>query len=95
MVNQFEGLMRNFCCFLNPGKGVTFDSGGISIKPSANMDEMRADMGGAACVLATLLSVAQLELPINVTGDCLIFENRFYNQMGLCLVPSCSAGFRY
>lgn len=34
------------------------------------MDEMRADMGGAACVLATLLSVAQLELPINVTGIC-------------------------
>ena len=35
------------------------------------MDEMRADMGGAACVLATLLSVAQLELPINVTGTSL------------------------
>lgn len=47
---------------------MTFDSGGISIKPSAGMDEMRADMGGAACVLATFLSVAQLELPINFIG---------------------------
>lgn len=50
------------------GKGITFDSGGISIKSSSAMDEMRADMGGAACVLATLLSVAELKLPINVVG---------------------------
>lgn len=57
------------------GKGVTFDSGGISIKPSASMDEMRADMGGAACVLATMLSVAQLELPINFIGLIPLCEN--------------------
>ncbi|XP_065210972.1 cytosol aminopeptidase-like isoform X2 [Planococcus citri] len=57
------------------GKGVTFDSGGISLKPSASMDEMRADMGGAACVLATMLSVAQLELPINFIGLIPLCEN--------------------
>lgn len=51
------------------GKGITFDSGGISIKPSAKMDAMRADMGGAANVVATLHAVADLKLPINVTGE--------------------------
>ena len=50
------------------GKGVTFDSGGISIKPSAGMEEMRADMSGAACVLGTIKAVSQLGLPINLIG---------------------------
>lgn len=50
------------------GKGVTFDSGGISIKPSASMDEMRADMGGAACVVATIQAAARLKLPLNIVG---------------------------
>ena len=40
------------------GKGVTFDAGGISIKPSANMDAMRADMGGAAVTVATVYAAA-------------------------------------
>jgi len=53
---------------LNAGKGVTFDSGGISIKPSAGMEEMRGDMGGAACVVGALQAVARLQLPVNVTG---------------------------
>ena len=48
------------------GKGVTFDSGGISIKPSNNMDEMKFDMCGAASVLGALVAVAQLNLPINL-----------------------------
>ncbi len=48
------------------GKGLTFDAGGISIKPSAKMDEMKYDMCGAASVMGTLLSVAELELAINV-----------------------------
>ena len=51
------------------GKGITFDSGGISIKPSANMDKMRGDMGGAACTLATILTVAKLKLPLYVKGE--------------------------
>ena len=41
------------------GKGVTFDTGGISIKPSGKMDQMRGDMGGAACMTGCLYSVAQ------------------------------------
>lgn len=50
------------------GKGVTFDSGGISIKPSQAMDEMRADMGGAATVTAALLAAAKLNMKVNVVG---------------------------
>jgi leucyl aminopeptidase len=50
------------------GKGVTFDSGGISIKPSAGMDEMKSDMAGAACVIGVLEAVAKLGLPLRVVG---------------------------
>ncbi|MSR15126.1 MAG: leucyl aminopeptidase [Gammaproteobacteria bacterium] len=57
------------------GKGVTFDSGGISIKPAAAMDEMKFDMTGAACVLGIMKSVAELELPINVVGVAPATEN--------------------
>nr|XP_018906745.1 PREDICTED: cytosol aminopeptidase-like isoform X3 [Bemisia tabaci] len=57
------------------GKGVTFDSGGISIKPSASMDEMRADMGGAACVVSTVLAASKLQLPINLTVLTPLCEN--------------------
>lgn len=49
------------------GKGVTFDTGGISLKPSAEMDEMKYDMCGAASVLGTLHAVAKMALPINLT----------------------------
>lgn len=57
------------------GKGITFDSGGISIKPSAAMDEMKYDMCGAASVLGTLKTVAELNLPINVVGIIPSSEN--------------------
>lgn len=57
------------------GKGVTFDSGGISLKPSASMDEMRADMGGAACVFAALYASATLKLNVNVTALIPLTEN--------------------
>lgn len=50
------------------GKGVTFDSGGISLKPSENMGEMKSDMAGAACVIGVLEAVAQLQLPVRVIG---------------------------
>lgn len=49
------------------GKGVTFDTGGISLKPSAEMDEMKYDMCGAASVLGTMQAVARMQLPINLT----------------------------
>ena len=57
------------------GKGVTFDSGGISLKPGAAMDEMKFDMGGAASVLGAVAAVAELELPINVIGLVAAAEN--------------------
>jgi len=50
------------------GKGITFDSGGISIKPAATMDEMKYDMCGAASVLGALRAAAELELPVDVIG---------------------------
>jgi len=57
------------------GKGVTFDSGGISIKPSKGMEDMRADMGGAACVVGALRSVAALKVPLNVRAYIPLCEN--------------------
>jgi len=57
------------------GKGITFDSGGISLKPSAAMDEMRADMGGAACSIASIYAAARLQLPINIKGFMPLTEN--------------------
>ncbi|KAJ7239777.1 cytosol aminopeptidase family, catalytic domain-containing protein [Mycena haematopus] len=57
------------------GKGITFDSGGISIKPAADMKLMRGDMGGAAAVVAAALAIAQLKLPINVVVLTPLTEN--------------------
>ncbi|MBT8447139.1 MAG: leucyl aminopeptidase [Gammaproteobacteria bacterium] len=57
------------------GKGVTFDTGGISIKPSAAMDEMKYDMCGAASVLGVMRAVAEMKLPINVVGVVPATEN--------------------
>jgi len=57
------------------GKGITFDSGGISIKPSEKMDEMKGDMAGAAVVLCTLDAISQLKLPLRVVGLVPAAEN--------------------
>ncbi|WP_087018822.1 leucyl aminopeptidase [Thaumasiovibrio subtropicus] len=57
------------------GKGLTFDSGGISIKPGANMDEMKYDMCGAAGVFGAMRALAELNLPINVTAILAGCEN--------------------
>lgn len=57
------------------GKGITFDSGGISLKPGPGMDEMKYDMCGAASVIATMAAVASLKLPINVIGIVPACEN--------------------
>ncbi|ADV33448.1 cytosol aminopeptidase [Candidatus Blochmanniella vafra str. BVAF] len=62
------------------GKGVTFDSGGISIKPSNNMDEMKYDMCGAAVVYAIMCIVSKLKLPINIIGILAISENMISNK---------------
>lgn len=50
------------------GKGVTFDTGGVSIKPSTNMHYMKSDMGGAAAVLGTMEAAARLQLPVHLIG---------------------------
>lgn len=57
------------------GKGVTFDTGGISIKPSANMHLMKSDMGGAAAVLGAIELAAQLKLPVRIIGVIPSTEN--------------------
>jgi leucyl aminopeptidase len=57
------------------GKGVTFDSGGISLKPGAEMDEMKYDMCGAASVLGTLQAIAEMGLELNVVGVIPACEN--------------------
>lgn len=57
------------------GKGVTFDSGGLSIKPSDGMKTMKCDMAGAATVLGAMRAIALLKLPVNVIGLCGLVEN--------------------
>jgi leucyl aminopeptidase len=66
------------------GKGITFDAGGISIKPSADMDEMKYDMGGAATVMGVMKSVGILNLPLNIIGIIPSCENL---PDGLALKP--------
>ncbi|MFM9914544.1 MAG: leucyl aminopeptidase [Rhizobacter sp.] len=68
IVARYEGAPKSQPPVVLVGKGITFDSGGISIKPSAEMDEMKYDMGGAASVLGTLRAVAQLKPKLNVIG---------------------------
>ena len=58
------------------GKGITFDTGGISIKPAASMDEMKHDMSGGAAVLGALRAVAELGLPFHVVGIVAAAENK-------------------
>ncbi|GFO65985.1 leucyl aminopeptidase [Geomonas paludis] len=57
------------------GKGITFDSGGISIKPGAGMEAMKTDMAGSAAVLGTMEAAARLKLPVNLVGIIPTAEN--------------------
>jgi leucyl aminopeptidase len=57
------------------GKGITFDSGGISIKPGAGMEEMKTDMAGSAAVLGTMAAAAGMKLPLNLVGIIPTAEN--------------------
>ena len=74
-VDQASQTVNNDAPIVLVGKGVTFDSGGISIKPGAAMDEMKFDMGGAASVLGTLKALCESRLPINVVGALACAEN--------------------
>ncbi len=67
IVLHYQGAKENTAPVVLVGKGVTFDTGGISLKPSAEMDEMKYDMCGAASVLGTIKAVAAMKLPINLT----------------------------
>jgi len=66
IVARYEGAPKTQAPIVLVGKGITFDSGGISIKPSADMDEMKYDMGGAASVLGTLRAIAELKPKLNL-----------------------------
>lgn len=57
------------------GKGITYDTGGLSLKPTASMETMKCDMGGAAAVLGTVKALASLDYPINVTALVAATEN--------------------
>ncbi|MGE0429365.1 MAG: leucyl aminopeptidase [Hydrogenophaga sp.] len=68
IVMQYAGAAKSSAPVVLVGKGITFDTGGISIKPAAEMDEMKFDMGGAASVLGTFAALAELQPAINVVG---------------------------
>ncbi len=75
IVMQYNGGAKGDRPTVLVGKGVTFDSGGISLKPGSAMDEMKFDMCGAASVFGTLAAVADMELPINLVGIVPATEN--------------------
>jgi leucyl aminopeptidase len=75
IVMDYRGGKRDEAPIALVGKGVTFDTGGISIKPAAEMDEMKFDMCGAASVLGTMKTIALMKLPLNVVGVVPATEN--------------------
>ena len=75
IVFEYYGAPRSEAPTVLGGKGVTFDTGGISLKPPAAMDEMKFDMSGAASVFGTMKAVLELELPINVVAIVPACEN--------------------
>ena len=72
---QYKGAAASKKPIVLIGKGITFDTGGISLKPGAGMDEMKFDMCGAATVLGLMQTLAELDLPINVVGIVAAAEN--------------------
>jgi len=75
IVMDYRGGKRDEAPIALVGKGVTFDTGGISIKPAAEMDEMKFDMCGAASVFGTMKAIALMKLPLNVVGVVPATEN--------------------
>jgi leucyl aminopeptidase len=68
IVLRYDGAPKGEPPVVLVGKGITFDTGGISIKPAADMDEMKFDMGGAASVLGTFRALGELKPAVNVVG---------------------------
>jgi leucyl aminopeptidase len=75
IVIEWNGGRRSDKPYVLVGKGITFDTGGISIKPSADMGAMKMDMSGAGAVIGTMKAVARLGLPVNVVGLIPASEN--------------------
>ncbi len=75
IVLEYFGTAKKKAPTVIVGKGITFDTGGISLKPGAGMDEMKMDMSGAAATLSTLQAIADLKLPVNVIGIVAAAEN--------------------
>jgi len=75
VVLQYQGGAKKNKPVVLVGKGITFDTGGISLKPAAEMDEMKYDMSGAGSVLGTIKAVAEMGLAINVVGIIPTCEN--------------------
>ncbi|NWG86740.1 MAG: leucyl aminopeptidase [Hydrogenophilaceae bacterium] len=75
IVMQHKGGNKKDKPLVLVGKGITFDAGGISLKPAAEMDEMKYDMSGAASVMATMQAAAELKLPLNVVALIPTCEN--------------------
>ena len=75
IVVRYEGAKPGQKPIVLVGKGVTFDTGGISLKPAPEMDEMKYDMSGAASVLATIKAAAMMRLPLNVIAAVPSVEN--------------------
>lgn len=75
IVLDYKGGRKDDAPFVLVGKGITFDTGGISLKPGLGMDEMKYDMCGAASVLGTFRTLVELNLPVNVVGLLACAEN--------------------
>ena len=75
IVMEYRGTQAKTRPYALVGKGITFDTGGISLKPGPKMDEMKFDMGGAASVFGTVHAIATMGLPINVVGVVAAAEN--------------------
>ena len=75
IVVQYHGAAKGQAPVVLVGKGISFDSGGISLKPGAEMDEMKFDMGGAASVLGTLRAIGELQPKLNVVALIPTCEN--------------------
>ena len=75
VVMQWNGGKKGEAPVAFVGKGVTFDTGGVSIKPAAGMEDMKGDMGGAACVTGLMLALARRKAMVNAVGIIGIVEN--------------------
>ena len=75
VVMKWNGGKAKEAPFAVVGKGVCFDTGGISLKPAGGMEDMKADMGGAACVTGLMHALAKRKAPVNVVGVIGLVEN--------------------